>query len=336
MTEPESMNPNALLPFASLRRAACRVALTVLCAAGLASCGGGDLVDPFEPERLVAFGDEASVITATGQKYSVNITADDLDDDADEDRPLCGYGRIWIQILADNYNFGFAECNPYTGEAPKAFTYARPNTGVAELAQQVASVTLGSGDLVTVYTGQKDIVDAYAQYPARSRSEVTAIAEAAGEALARQVLALTRTGARVLFATVPDQGETPFAKAEDAANPDSDIDRDALLTDLTTAFNDKLLAGLSSQYTSGREVGLVELDDLVGAVLNRPSSYGYDNVDDAICTVALPACTTDTLIDIDDDEDYTDYLWADDRHFGTDMHRRMGERARYRAENNPF
>lgn len=335
MTESVSMNPLAF-SFAPLRRAACRVALTVLAVAGLASCGGGDLVDPFEPDRLIAFGDEASVITATGQKYSVNITADDLDDDADEDRPLCSYGRLWIQILADNYNFGFAECNPYGDDEPRAFTYARVNTGVADLAQQVASVTLGSGDLVTIYTGQKDILDAYAQYPTRSRSELIDVADAAGEALARQVLAITRTGARVLIATVPDQGDTPFARAERAANPDSDVERDDLLNDLTTAFNDRLLANLSTEFTSGREVGLVELDDLVGAVVNQFDDSDNYNVEDAICAVALPNCTTDTLVELDDDLDYTDYLWADDRHFGTDMHRRMGDRARYRAENNPF
>lgn len=54
---------------------------TLASAIGLSACGGGDQAQTFDPSRIVAFGDEASVLetfdygadgTLSGQKYSVN------------------------------------------------------------------------------------------------------------------------------------------------------------------------------------------------------------------------------------------------------------------------
>jgi hypothetical protein len=55
---------------AAARRAALGLALGLL--AALASCGGGGLVEPFRPTRILALGDELSVIEADGRKYTVN------------------------------------------------------------------------------------------------------------------------------------------------------------------------------------------------------------------------------------------------------------------------
>ena len=54
-----------------LRKGLAAVA-TLFMLAGLASCGGGGQVVPFDPDRIVAFGDELSVIRTDGTKYSIN------------------------------------------------------------------------------------------------------------------------------------------------------------------------------------------------------------------------------------------------------------------------
>ena len=59
----------------------------------LASCGGGDRVGTFIPGRLIAFGDETSVITPDGRKHTVNAvdTAGALD---------CACNPNWVQYLS--------------------------------------------------------------------------------------------------------------------------------------------------------------------------------------------------------------------------------------------
>ena len=53
------------------RSAACRSLAALAGAAALASCGGGEQVVKFAPTRLIAFGDEASVIEDVDRKSVV-------------------------------------------------------------------------------------------------------------------------------------------------------------------------------------------------------------------------------------------------------------------------
>ena len=118
-----------------------RLGLAVAAVLAAAACGGsGDTVDTFDPRRLIVFGDEASVLTGTppavpgpaasqpapiGSKYAINTLdtvatdsspAEDLEPKAgDPANRGSGFGncvsaRLWIQILADNYGFGFDQC----------------------------------------------------------------------------------------------------------------------------------------------------------------------------------------------------------------------------------
>ena len=50
----------------------------------LASCGGGTQLVPFDAQRVLVFGDETSVITAVGKKYTVNALLADARTAADE------------------------------------------------------------------------------------------------------------------------------------------------------------------------------------------------------------------------------------------------------------
>jgi len=69
------------------------------------------------------------------------------------------------------------------------------------------------------------------------------------------------------------------------------------------------------------------------AVVRNPSGYGLANVTDVACTVALPDCTTGTLVA---GATVANFLWADDRHFGPTMHNQLASLAITRTHNSPF
>lgn len=285
--------------------------------------GGGDLVTTFTPSRILVFGDENSVITATSRKYSINAlnTNNTIN---------CSNNPLWIQVLANNYGFGFAQC-PSTndGGTPRGIIFAAPDTGVADVEAQISASGFGAGDLTTVYTGQKDIIAIYrTMSSAADLDAARAAAETAGATLATQVNRLADGGARILIVTVTNVGYTPFALAEKAAN--TDFDRADALRQITERFNARLR---STIYNDGRRIGLVNLDEYIGNVVTYPGSYGYTNVTSGACTVALPNCTTATLVT---GATVTSHLYADDRRLAAAAQQQTGNLALNRAINNPF
>ena len=295
-------------------------------AAALASCGGGTAqYEPFQPGRVLAFGDENSVLTDSGRKYSVNA----LDDSG---AIACATEPLWIQSVANNYGFVFAQCNPAASTSVQAVTRASAGARVADLAgqidAQVAQGALTDTDLVMVLVGAHDILDQYATFPAQSEAQITETLRARGEQLAAQVNRLVDLGARVIVSTVPDLGVTPYALAQKAAH--TDVDRAALLSRLTAAFNGRMRVNI---LNDGRFVGLVLADELIQAMVRSPSFYALANVTEAACTVALPDCTASTLVS---GATSTGYLWADDLHLAYGGQFRLGSLALARARGNPF
>ena len=316
------------------RMAACRGLAALVGAAALASCGGGTQLVRFAPARLIAFGDEASVIDdvnskANGRKYTVNAVktgAVTLD---------CKANPIWIQVLATAYGIVFAQCNPDAVAAPAGIIRAAPLATVAAVTAQIdaqASAGFNADDLVTVLAGANDILAQYTQYPASSEAQITASVEQAGAALAAQVNRIGSLGGKVLISTVPDLGLTPYALAEKAAH--TEIDRAALLTRLTKSFNAKLRLGL---INDGRSTGLLFTDELVQAISKNPLAHGFSNVVAAVCDpVKAPlvtACTSQTLVTAGSGETW---LWADSLQFSPAGHRNLGALAAARARGNPF
>lgn len=302
------------------------VALALATAALLAACGGGtSTIDAFIPKTIVAFGDETSVLLSDGRKYSVNaLTADKALD--------CRTNPVWVQYLAAQYGLEFAECNPENVVDPKAKMRAVVGARAADLAGQIdAYVTAGGfGDdaMATVLIGANDILALYADFPTRGRSELEAQARSLGGDVGVQINRLVDRGVRVIVATVPDQGLTPFALAEKAGN--TDIDRAALLKSLTAEFN----AGIRTTFVNdGRFVGLILGDEMVQAMVKSPASFSLNNVTSAVCTADLPDCSTDTLIT---SGNATTWLWADNRYLGPNGQQRLGLLAASRAANNPF
>ncbi len=291
----------------------------------LAACGGGTSQNRlFTPSRLLAFGDDASVITPTGTKYSIN----GLDSSGNID---CTQQPIWVQSLASNYGLAFNECNPQS-QAPTAIMLAQPGAQVADVAAQVeAQVAAGgfrTGDLATLLAGTNDILQLYAQFPGRSVADLSAEAGARGKQLAQVVNRLVNLGVKVVVSDLPDVGLTPFAIAQKALDPL--VDRAAVLSQLTTAFNQQLGVNI---VLDGRFVGLVQAQLQFQAVARSPAAFGFADVVTPACTVALPNCTTATLVT---GATPTGYLWADDTHLAPSGQAQLASLAIARARNNPF
>ena len=296
----------------------------------LAGCGGGGQAEKFVAKRVLAFGDEFSVITANGNKYTVNGLATGSTTQLD-----CAVNPIWVQLLAGAYGLHFPECLGTSTVTPTSRIYAANQATVADLATQIDSYIANGGfvdgDMATVLVGANDVVAEFAQYPNVGEAQLAANLAARGVALAEQVNRLAGLGAKVLIVTIPDMGLTPFAGSRSAGstNPNPGV-----LARLSTKFNDALLANI---LNDGRKIGLVQLDEYLKAVdtaaVNKLSGSVYANSTDVACAVALPDCTPNTLVTA---ATTSVFLWADDRHFGVSAHSALGSLAATRAQNNPF
>jgi len=306
------------------------------------ACGGsGEPTTRFRASRVIAFGDESSLIVdlagdANGHKYSVNATVSDTDPTI-----ACAVNPIWIQSVATLYGLVFPQCNPGPIPDPAPVSRIRAALGArsADLAAQIdaqqAESPLHSGDMVTVMVGANDVLAQYAQYPTVGEAELIANLEAAGAETGRQLNRLADTGAKVLVSTIVDMGFTPFAANENRAN--TDIDRAALLSRLTARYN----AGMrATMVNDGRRIGLVLLDEYIGSVAKNLGLGGFTNVNTGVCdltksTLTPPSsldCTAQTFIS----GGTPTYLWADNLHLSATGQSSLGTLALSRAENNPF
>lgn len=315
-------------PWAS--RLTAPLAVLALSGALLAGCGGGtSQVDQFKPTRLLSFGDEMSLLTADGKKYSVNAVSD-------TNAFLCANNPLWVQTVAAYYGLTFAQCNPNNVTDIKAFTLATVGAGVNEFLAQVdtfeASNAFTNTDLLTVLVGFNDVKSAYAKYPAQTEAALVAEVQAKGLALASRVNAITAKGPRVLVSTATDVSVSPWALNEGLAADGKE--RLALLDRLTKAFNDAL-RGNNGLVNDGSKIGLLLGDDLSRAMASDRTrgAYGMANSTVAACSVALPDCTTKTMVT---DASAATYLWADSTRPGYAFHTYLGNQATSRLSNLPF
>ncbi len=321
-----------ILSSKAARRARLSVAAIAACAAAamVAACGGGtSQFEPFIAERVFAFGDDASTLRADGTRYSVNGL------DATTGVFDCRLEPLWVQIVASYYGFVFAECNVATPVAvPKAFMRAVAGAKVADVAAQVEAQAAAGGlrdkDLALVLAGANDVLELYAQYPAVPEAALINEARARGERMAAVVNRLVALGAKVIVSNLPDMGMSPFARAEALANASGGFDRAALISRLTTAFNERLGVKV---LLDGRFVGLVQMDLRTQSAARSPASFGFSSVSTAACTVAPPDCTTATLIT---GATAGAYLWADGTRLSSGGQGSLATLALERAQRNPF
>lgn len=329
-----------------LHRTSRRIAsgLAIAAIAGvLASCGGSDSIN-FVPARILSFGDESSVLTPDGRKYTVNGI---VPDSGTPGTINCVLNPIWNQVLATSYGRTFPQCpGSVEGATPNGRILAQPGataTGASEIdfpqqiTRQLAAAPadgggINSDDLVTVLIGVNDVVSIYARYKSGELTspEATALAEQTGESIAGQLNRITGAGGKIIIATVPDVSVTPFGVAENA-------DGRAVLAALTERLNARLLVTLDND---GRKIGLIEINPYVYSVVGNPAAYGFVNVTQGACLAAypLPNCTSATLKTNPDGTAATAYtwLWADALQLSAGGHLQMGNLASTRAHNQPF
>lgn len=306
-------------------------------ALGLAGCGSGDPAEEFRPTRLVAFGDEATLMTPEGLKFSIDYY------DNDASTIDCRKYPLWVQSVASAYGLTFAECNP-DGKTVNAFMRAKVGATVSDLRVQwldyLQNDAPSDRDVVTVMLGVADVLEVYAQYPTVSSDELKNELVTRGESLARGVNELVARGPRVIMVTPIDIGKSPYALAEKALH--TDTDRAKLLTDLVEAF----IRGVRLNIVNdGHKVGLVFGDQETQFMVGNPGGYGLKNVKQPACVNAAPYPDTSALPllacssasgDLVEGATGTNYLWADTLRFGPTGQARLGNIAVDRAKDNPF
>jgi hypothetical protein len=317
-----------------LRRVLAAVTVTAL--GLLAGCGGGTAqFEAFAPDRVLAFGDESSHLASDGRKFSVNALRVPGGTEID-----CSGNPLWVQLVAGLYGFSFAECPAEGATVFRAQMRAVPGARVAEVSAQIDAQAANGGfndkDLSLLLVGANDILELYGQFPARAESELVAVAGERGRAAAGLVNRMVSLGSRVIVANVADMGLSPFAKAQEALFPNTG--RAALLARLSAAFNDQL--GVTV-LLDGRFVGLVQTDLVSRAIARAPFFYGLVSASDAICTVALPDCTSATVVSIGEGEAAVpaiagQYFWADATRLSYGGQLQIANLAVDRARRNPF
>ena len=314
-----------------------RATLALCAAAVLSACGGGDRVESYEPQRLLAFGDElsliddATVVTGTntvtgaptssgagnGVKYTVNGfngTTGALD---------CTINPVWVQQLASDMGMAFRQCaGSYTTFA--AETRAKLNATTEEVVRDLATLRTTapvptSSTLVTVQVGMHDIKALYEAVAAGSTDVTAATAKAAqlGKLLADEVTRYTEAGIGIIVATAPDIAQSPYMVSRGAT---------ANVKLLSAAFNEALV---NNMPPDGHKVGLV-FGRPYGLDRNGNPTDGYTNDRNCVAGTDTPACTTSTLKEA---SRLNNWVWADDLRPSPYTHYVMGTAAYSRVRN---
>ena len=320
--------------------AACGVLAAMLL---MASCGGSQQQNDFVPGRIIAFGDETSVIVDTlgngnGSKYGINgvlsPTAPAI---------VCFNNPIWIQILARSYpNIVFPQCNPapFAVLDPQSRIRATFGAMAADLSSQIDAQVEESGfqssDLVTVLVGVNDVIAQYSQYPGVPETTLNQNLQIAGTQVGEQVNRIAATGAKVIVSTIPDIGFSPFALSEKASHIDTD--RQQLIINLVAVFNTALRTTIINE---GHHIGLVTMDQQVDTSVQFVGTDGLTNVTEGVCDLGQSKLTPPSILDCTDltlipGGNATTFLWADDRHLSLGGQTALGNLALTRARNNPF
>ena len=301
----------------------------------LASCGGGSTEQTFFASRVIALGDEMSVIgdktgvtaNAAKAKYSVNALVAGSTSDFD-----CTANPLWVQMIATIYGLVFPQCAGATAEPVsriRATNGATVDSLNAQIDEQMSQGGFSTGDMVTILVGANDVVAQFSQQTTLTEAQMLANLDAAGTALANQVNRLATLGPRVLISTIPDMGLAPFAGDRSAGSTDSNP---ALLSRLSARFNDAMLANITND---GHKIGLIQLDEYL-QVNDAAAKFGQGNFNNttlASCAVALPNCSTNTLVA---DAVGKVWMWADGRRLSASAQSNLGSLAITRAQNNPF
>lgn len=309
-----------------------RTVLVAACASAalLAACGSSTTESAITPERFIAFGDANSDVGQNGSRYTVN-------DGSVNNWTLqvaANYGRTLTAASAGGKSYAVG--NARVAAKPDAAGNASTPTITQQIDTFLASGSFAANDVVILSGGISDVIAGMAAVNAGTKTEADMVADArkAGEDLAAQVRRLVTAGAKYVVVTgTYDLGKTPWAKT---------INREALLTNASSRFNDGLLVSI---VDLGANVLYVDLAYYVNLYTSVPANYGFNNPTTPVCTsvdanngigigagqVNSSLCNTSTLLP---GASQTSYVFADpvyltpsaQRQFGTYAYDRLRAR----------
>ena len=288
----------------SLLRVGAATGLTAMVGSAglLAGCGSGDIVSALTPSRFISFGDGLSDLGQGGTRYTIND----------------GTVNTWADRMASRYGMtltaqasggqGYAQ-----GHAP---TQALPRTLTAQIDAFVATQTLGANDVVLINLPMADVLSAMAAVKAGTLTADAALlqVDTVGRAHATQVKRLLAAGAKyVVVLGVYHLGTSPFAIAQ------AQVD---LATSLAQKLND---AFKTDAVNLGANLLFVDTAFLVNRNVLTGPSYGFSNINTAICTTAdASTCNSSTLIA---GASATQYVFADGIHLTPACNQQLGDYA---------
>jgi outer membrane lipase/esterase len=317
------------MAFEWTRRALLALAPAALLA--LAGCGSGTIESQFTPTRMVVFGDALSDMGNTGTRYSVNDNATEM----------------WVKLLALDYNVGLAK------SASGGTDYATGNARVVlkpDAAGSNATPTIkeqidtflaangnafATGDIVVIQGGMSDVIVQMQAFRAGTitSDQLLANVRQAGRDFATQAKRLTAAGAaHVVVIGVPDFKATPWAVT---------IGQQSLLSTVSTAFNDAMLADLTNE---GEKMLYIDIALLFNLMASNPAAYGMTNSADVACNSVDPGpgigigtnqvnsalCTPSTIVT---GVNYSSYMWADPVYPTPSAHSRIADYVFQRVRN---
>jgi hypothetical protein len=325
-----------------LTRRVRRAALALCAAAVLSACGGGDRAEPFVPGRIVAFGDELSMLddsTSAGNALKYSVNGFNATNTTQRD---CAVNPLWIQAVASHFSMGFTQCSSGFTNL-NAFTRATVGATVADVQTSVTAFLSdtarapAANDLVTILVGSHDVLNAFKDWDKAGRTDAARAAaldkvKAQAQLLAAQVKRLVDAGPAVLISTIPYLGASPYATAQ------GDVGKQLLL-DLVDMFNNALQSsgsgnepytgpGLASFGFSGRDFGLIQIGTSwmkTIATSTDGTVQGYNARAMCPSTVQLPNCTTTDVTN--NGGDVSTWVWADDTRPGVVFQNQLAARA---------
>ena len=297
----------------------------------LASCGGGDIVDPFTPSRVVAFGDAMADAGQNGSRYTVND----------------GTVNVWPVYLAAQYGItlepssagglDYATGNARVRIKPDAAGNSATPTVKEQIDAFLAAETIDDGDLIVISAGTSDVI-AEAQAVITGAQNEEQMLDAIGQAgrdLGAQVRRLVTAGAKhVLVAGPYNLGRSPWAVQ---------VGAESLLEEASSRFNQQFLI---SVLNLGENVLYVDAALFFNQATGNPTVY--DLAEDApvtvVCTSVDPGpgigtgagqvnsnlCTPTTILN---DLPYAAYLFADRVYPTPRGHQLFGDYAYDRLKN---
>lgn len=275
----------------------------------LSGCGSGDIVSALSPSRFISFGDGLSDLGQGGTRYTIN----DGTVNTWADRMASRYGMTLTAQAAGG--LGYAQ-----GHAP---TQPLPRSLTEQIDTFLGSQTLSANDVVLINLPMADVLAPLNALKAGTVSTEAALAQitANGQAQVQQMRRLVAAGAKYLVVLgVYDLGRSPYGIG---------LGLSGLLTSDTTVSSAAVTRYNDAFKTTAVDMGanllFVDAAFLVNRNTANGGSYGFTNVNTAICTTAdASTCDSNTLAV---GATATQYVFADGIHLTPVCNQQLGDYA---------